>query len=357
MLCIVLFNHQCVSIPLLSLLKRPRPNKKDTQRPHLSQQLFQDYCKKNAVSKTIPTSQRVALCPQFHLMQAMKAWDCLNASISTAVSSEERLDLSLLVSLFFDKMRKDGSKIAFVGDSLSYQMYHMALCLQEYAHSSSTGAGDLATSTGTDVTQDVFMLARSNYLVPIPQHIHLKAEPYSRSELEATWWVEVIQNDPAVKYIVLNTGAWWHGNRLRQKKNPNHGLKLPEILTVFEEHFSDRGELYRKLSFLQKDCNKTLIWRDLAPGGTCDLSKRDISVNKYNKQYSIYTQINAIAHRAMNQLGGHIIPRILETSLPQWTDHPSIVGEKDVLHWCNYERNSVPSIWNQRLFQLILEIL
>lgn len=309
---------------------------------------FEEYCKKSATDTLVSAhNDRVPLCPIFHGNSAVRGWDCVRANVSTRPQVKPRFayDTSTLkdvVRAALEKMMMERRQILFVGDSLSFQMHHMALCLQEFA-------GMAMSENGTDV----FLFRRSNYLHHLPQHIELHSAPFKKEELEDTSWIQFVEDNPRVKYVVLNTGAWWHRNRLRRKKQ---GLPTQDILAAFKTHFSPKGSLFRSLRRFQTVLNKTVVWRDLAPGGVCDLKKRSLVYSKHNKQYSMYVQLNSIAHSAMKKLGGKVVPNIWEGSLPFWSDHPSIIGEKDVLHWCNYELHSVPALWNRELFQLLLSV-
>jgi hypothetical protein len=104
------------------------------------------------------------------------------------------------------------------------------------------------------------------------------------------------------------------------------------------------------------DQGKVVIWRDTAPGG-------DALQHHSNPDFSYYSNFqwqNQIMHELMRQIGGYYLP-IFKPSQTKWTQHIGMSQAhkegNDLLHWCQFEPESVPSMWNHLLYALLLEKL
>jgi hypothetical protein len=100
---------------------------------------------------------------------------------------------------------------------------------------------------------------------------------------------------------------------------------------------------------------KTVVWRDTAPGGD------EMSSHSKYTYYANFEPQNRIMHAVMREVGGYYLP-IFAPSLAQWTQHPGyskLHGKKadpDLLHWCAFQQDSVPNMWNQMLLALLVAL-
>ena len=119
-----------------------------------------------------------------------------------------------------------------------------------------------------------------------------------------------------------------------------------DVAICFEEHFAPHGELFRMLKTLQEN-GVTAIWRELGPSGSCITSP---SVYRYRTM--MFPIFNNIGSAAVKAVGGLVAGRIWDDTLPHWAHH---VSEHDQLHYCVFNKYSVPMLWNEHLYKLLLK--
>jgi hypothetical protein len=72
--------------------------------------------------------------------------------------------------------------------------------------------------------------------------------------------------------------------------------------------------------------------------------------------YKTFGAMNSLAHELLREVGGHSLP-IFSLSQQQWVQHVGVsTGNGDMLHWCSNTPHSVPSAWNQVLYELLRRI-
>jgi hypothetical protein len=156
-------------------------------------------------------------------------------------------------------------------------------------------------------------------------------------------------------HLVLNTGAWWNYERLVMK--PSHvryrdtwGQRISDkdVLDAFASHFSHKGFLYDIMYQLKKR-GIQIIWRDITAAGICTNHR----VNDFWEYRKLFPVFNAIARKAVLDLGGLVIPDVWESSLGYWGEHRMGYPNHDYLHWCDGTKHALPSLWNSNLFDLL----
>jgi hypothetical protein len=145
-----------------------------------------------------------------------------------------------------------------------------------------------------------------------------------------------------------HAGAWWVPERIASVA----GLPAPrsngDIIVYFEKWVHERlGPLLKRLIAQ----GKIVIWRDTAPAGD-----EHSSHTKYF-YYGNFEPQNQIMHRWMRGNGGYYLP-IYGMSNAQWRQHIgfSKLANGDSLHWCAYEQESVPNLWNQLLLVVLQQL-
>lgn len=151
-------------------------------------------------------------------------------------------------------------KILLAGDSLSTQMTASFHCSME--------------AEGSEPYHDGYKLHIARYLSKIPH-------PYRLKDIQINSWhgIKGFDNDTwfnvAIEenytHLVLNTGAWYTPTNF-QVRSGNVWRSMvhnDEALAVFKAVFAPGGRLLTLLKELHDKHNVTIIWRDIAPAGSC----------------------------------------------------------------------------------------
>ncbi len=242
---------------------------------------------------------------------------------------------------FLSVLRKRGAGIAFVGDSLTQQMYHTLMCTIE---------GQLGNA---NTAKDHFYLSWAPFLVNFespyrlnPQFAHHKV---SGSNLSERWIDEVLQLKVEKLFLIINTGPWFDWGRILSDTT---AVGQNVLVKSFHHHFREDGKLVKTLTKLIR-ANITVIWRDTAPAGVCDVKNQRYVPASSQRRGELYPVYNRIARQAVLDVGGKVLPNIWNSSLPRWRQHV----EMDTMHWCSLRSNSVPWMWNYEAIKLIYSYL
>eukprot|EP00602_Paraphysomonas_sp_CaronLab_P005941 CAMPEP_0185035000 /NCGR_PEP_ID=MMETSP1103-20130426/25629_1 /TAXON_ID=36769 /ORGANISM="Paraphysomonas bandaiensis, Strain Caron Lab Isolate" /LENGTH=276 /DNA_ID=CAMNT_0027571893 /DNA_START=120 /DNA_END=948 /DNA_ORIENTATION=- len=233
------------------------------------------------------------ICPKV----AMSMWTCsryasLESEVNTSIPSDGwEVELTNLANLLY----KNNHKIAFVGDSISLQMREMFKC------------SVLSTGKYEGDFNKYVIFHRSPLLSRLPEDYTYGPSDYNLDWLMSDLWAQYAIFDN-VKYIVINTGAWWGYPRLHKWNQP--ALKNTiQVAKLLKEHFKVGGRLWTLLTDLQMIYNMTIIWRDTAPAGICDLRKMKFKSTKYHYHEGL-SMLNEVGRQFISDLGGLVIPNI-----------------------------------------------
>eukprot|EP01041_Mallomonas_annulata_P004011 gene4011-7988_t len=216
--------------------------------------------------------------------------------------------------------------IFFIGDSITNQMRSALYCMLE-------------NEGLPNDSQRLLELHIVNYLVQLPPQYFVVDPNHDVSIMTTEYWVNRVKSCPFQKKIVIiNSGAWFTPHRLRNKEAPNTPLDLKMTEEMFREHFVAGGHL-----------DNTLL-----PVANVTTPDRTADFNPF-AYYNKFSLMNSIARRLFtNRKDRAVLPDIWHASLPQWELH--IGGEKkDQLHWCSFVPNSVPWMWNEILYNHLLD--
>jgi hypothetical protein len=250
---------------------------------------------------------------------------------------------------FKEAMIEDGGRIAFVGDSLMYQLYSELLCLAEAENETLRFWGP-----GSVYFQEAL-------LVTLPEPVHEQFQnikPTDRKPFSMEWVDKVIEKE--IKYLVFNTGAWWDPSTfVRRSKWCEHGkfgtATQEELISIYIEAMEQT--LLPIFTNLVQNHGIIPIWIDVHPGGKLDLTTgENVMMNDWAKFYRLAPRLNEVGRTMMVQAGGWVLPT-WDSSFPRSMDHLFTEGKNpqvdDQLHWCARYHNSVPAVWVQLLAQVL----
>jgi hypothetical protein len=274
-------------------------------------------------------SNKAVICPKY-MSSGIKiptyACDQNRYSTYSSAVSVKKSDATPMTD-FMNTLEREKNKILYVGDSLTKQMYDSLLCTLE-----SEGYNKDPRGRYVD---DLFW---TSFLAPITEGYRIQTdENISSTHLGLDWWRNAI--DGNFTHVVLNTGAWWYFARfdIYNGKKWSAMRSDQEALAMFRAHWDEQGHLMKLLSLLRSH-NIEIIWREIAPTGMCPITNHALSY------IFIFPEMNRIAAKAMETIGGHVIPGVWDHSAPLFKQHRSVT--QDQLHWCLFREDSVPAYWN-----------
>jgi hypothetical protein len=230
---------------------------------------------------------------------------------------------------YIEFLTKHRIRLGFVGDSLTLQMWRTHLCLTE----------DYEARNGKLATVPFMTSFIANSLGALPR-------PFAFKGGADFQWVEHLFTHN-ITHVVINTGAWWGLYAVTRPSRPKSVSRQQYVLSAFHAHFAPKSPLSGILRKL-KERGVVVIWRDNTQAGRCT------DYNGYD-YYALFPMYNAIARAAVLREGGLVIPDIWASSVSYWGDHRHEYN--DTLHWCEGTINSLPVLWNQKLYALLQSTL
>ena len=237
--------------------------------------------------------------------------------------------------------------ILYVGDSLQEQMYHAFLCAVE-AEEALVAQKDQQVTLLLERSKRRVQYSASYFLARLPPECIVTRPKFNVTSLQNEDWFQVATRQ-SVTHIVFNTGAWFtpSGIHIHNRKATREQTRL-----CFERHLVPGSRLYYLLHILSEQYNIEMIWRDVSPAGICNTKTHQLEESKYTNYYNDFQYYNKIGRNVtVNLLKGLVVPDVYETSMKYWREHMSA---SDTMHWCSFMTYNVPSVWNTKLFQLLL---
>ena len=304
-----------------------------------------EYCGKKNTSILMLAERKTnaIICPSAatKLRHTLPGYLCLHDSWIPKSTPTKMLRFRNFLS--FIKQHK--FKLSYVGDSLALQMFLEVGCNLE---------AEGALPEHSDHEQYI-IYQKACLLAPVSGW-NLTRPSQTLALASLSWAKEAIRQN--VTHIVLNTGAWWTYDRFlapyydpknpRRSPNPNSA----ELVATFAAHFNEGSVLHKALSELVRVHGIRLIWRDIAPAGSCDSNHR-ANYWKY-EYYKLFPVFNTIARNAILKAGGIVIPGTWDQALGHWRDHVYDNGvHMDTQHYCIFAKYTLPALWNSNLYKLL----
>lgn len=290
---------------------------------------------------TIDHKPSSIICPKM-AAKVKNKYVCYNLSKMTLTPFSRYRNRPMMDFMKFLKEKK--FRLMIVGDSLSTQQYNALQCNLE-----SEGAGEEDKLEHDKLVS----LKNSMFLAPVDNY-KLADWKQNDSVLTNSRWSYAVTRYKFT-HVVINTGAWWNYDRFvpssshpRYKTGSKRKLTDAELLAAFAAHFSTSGYLYDILYQLRKQ-GVQIIWRDVTAAGMCT----DHKINDSWEYRKLFPVFNAIARKAVLAMGGLVIPDIWNSSVGYWADHRYSFPHRDWLHWCDSTKESLPALWNSKLFELL----
>jgi len=239
-------------------------------------------------------------------------------------------------NIFYQLKRHLGNRtIYLLGDSINGHLFAHINCLVDFAQ--------FEIRSNIEKSEQMGFPTQLDSLIYNFSHV---GGLFDRA-YEQKWYHHSQSADHRIKYLVINTGAWWNPNNFQYLHNHSVINDVNVMLDIYREYFRINGTFLNKLNNLITNHNITILWRDTAPAGSCTI------YDPYINYHQVYNIMNLIAHKSLKQIGVIIIPNIWKESLRYWNFHLESNG--DLLHYCTFHNQSVMTSWVINIINSILE--